>query len=93
MSGTQGLALFDQRAFDLLTTDLMMPGMTGWEVVEAVRTRAPATRIIMITASVSNLDIDRACAMRLALLPALVSKRGEVEDAVDKMLGRLAGEF
>jgi hypothetical protein len=34
MSGTQGLALFNRRAFDLVTTDLMMPGMTGWEVVE-----------------------------------------------------------
>jgi CheY-like chemotaxis protein len=69
MSGTQGLALFDQRAFDLVTTDLMMPGMTGWEVVEAVRTLAPATQIIMITGSVSNLDTDRARAMSLALLP------------------------
>jgi CheY-like chemotaxis protein len=69
MSGTQGLALFDQRAFDLVTTDLMMPGMTGWEVVEAVRTRIPATQIIMITGSMSNLDMDRARAMSLALLP------------------------
>jgi CheY-like chemotaxis protein len=69
MSGPQGLALFDQRAFDLVTTDLMMPGMTGWEVVEAVRKRAPATQIIMITGSVSNLDMDRARAMSLALLP------------------------
>jgi CheY-like chemotaxis protein len=69
MSGTQGLAVFDQRAFDLVTTDLMMPGMTGWEVVEAVRTRAPATQIIMITGSVSNLDMDRARAMSLMLLP------------------------
>jgi CheY-like chemotaxis protein len=69
MSGTQGLALLDQRAFDLVTTDLMMPGLTGWEVVEAVRARAPATQIIMITGSVSNLDMDRARAMSLALLP------------------------
>jgi CheY-like chemotaxis protein len=43
--------------------------MTGWEVVEAVRTRAPATQIIMITGSVSNLDMDRARTMSLALLP------------------------
>jgi CheY-like chemotaxis protein len=69
MSGTQGLALFDQQAFDLVTTDLMMPGMTGWDVVEAVRTRAPVTQIIMITGSMSNLDMDRARAMKLMLLP------------------------
>jgi CheY-like chemotaxis protein len=69
MNGSQGLALFDRQAFDLVTTDLMMPGMTGWEVVEAVRTRAPTTQIIMITGSVSNLDMDRARAMSLALLP------------------------
>jgi CheY-like chemotaxis protein len=69
MSGTQGLALLDQRAFDLVTTDLMMPGLTGWEVVEAVRARAPATQIIMITGSVRNLDMDRARAMSLAVLP------------------------
>jgi hypothetical protein len=34
-----------------------------------VRTRAPVTQIIMITGSVSNLDMDRARAMNLALLP------------------------
>jgi CheY-like chemotaxis protein len=93
ISGSHGLALFDRQAFDLVTTDLMMPGMTGWEVVEAVRTRAPATRIIMITASVSNLDIDRACAMRLALLPKpvrLEDLRRALE--LDRRLARTSDE-
>ena len=93
ISGSQGLALFDRQAFDLVTTDLLMPGMTGWEVVEAVRTRAPATRIIMITASVSNLDIDRARAMRLALLPKpvrLEDLRRALE--LDRRLARTSDE-
>jgi CheY-like chemotaxis protein len=76
MSGTQGLALFNRRAFDLVTTDLMMPGMTGWEVVETVRALAPATQVLMITGSVSNLDMDRARAMSLTLL----SKPFRLED-------------
>ena len=69
ISGTEALALFDQRAFDLVTTDLRMPGLTGWEVVEAVRSRAPTIRVLLITGLATDLDKDRARAMNVVVLP------------------------
>ncbi len=39
--GAEGLTLFDQGGYDPVLTDLAMLGMTGWDVAEAVRQRAP----------------------------------------------------
>lgn len=35
--GAQGLELFSKKDFDLVFTDLGMPGMSGWQVVEKVK--------------------------------------------------------
>lgn len=47
--GREGIERFQEGEFDLVITDLGMPGMTGWEVAEAVRRTAPEVPIIMIT--------------------------------------------
>jgi len=57
--GADGLALLQQGRYDLLVTDLMMPGLTGWEVVEAVRRDDPDIGIVMATGSVGNIDTKR----------------------------------
>jgi CheY-like chemotaxis protein len=36
---------------DLVTLDLMMPGMTGWEVIEQVRTLANAPPVVLVSGS------------------------------------------
>src|SRR6185436_4119107 len=36
---------------DLMTLDLMMPGMTGWEVIERIRTSPDAPPIILVSGS------------------------------------------
>lgn len=48
-SGEEGLAALDEASFDLVLTDLGMPGMSGWEVAAAVKKRSPATPVILIT--------------------------------------------
>ena len=68
ISGAEELALFDLRAFDLVTTDLRMPGLTGWEVVDAVRRSAPTTPVLLITALATDLDRYRARAMNVVVL-------------------------
>src|SRR5881409_378682 len=40
-SGAKALELFERHRYDLVLTDLLMPGMTGWEVLAAVRGRDP----------------------------------------------------
>ncbi len=55
-SGIEAVARLDTGPFDLVCTDLGMPGMNGWEVAEQVRRRAPQARIALITGWGNQLD-------------------------------------
>ena len=48
-SGEQALELLDQFAFDIVITDLRMPGMDGTQVIQAARQRYPGIIPIVIT--------------------------------------------
>jgi DNA-binding NtrC family response regulator len=48
--GASGLRLFDEQSPALVITDLKMPGMTGFQLLSAVKERAPATVVIVLTA-------------------------------------------
>jgi two-component system response regulator PilR (NtrC family) len=43
-------AMLDEHEFDVVITDLKMPGGTGLDVLEAVKTKATATEVIVVTA-------------------------------------------
>jgi CheY-like chemotaxis protein len=46
--GRSGLTRFDEGGWDLVLTDLEMPEVSGWDVVEAIRHRAPTMPILLI---------------------------------------------
>jgi two-component system NtrC family response regulator len=48
--GETGLILFNEQQPGLVITDLKMPGMSGFQVLAAVKERAPLTPVIVITA-------------------------------------------
>jgi two-component system NtrC family response regulator len=48
--GETGLTLFDEQQPELVITDLKMPGMSGFQVLAAVKERAPQTPVIVLTA-------------------------------------------
>jgi len=58
-SGPQALAIIDAQAVDLVLLDVMMPGMSGIEVLEQVRKTRTATElpIIMATAKTDSEDV------------------------------------
>ncbi len=47
--GRAALALLEEDAFDLVFTDLSMPGMDGWELAREIRRRWPALRVCIVT--------------------------------------------
>ncbi len=49
-NGTEGLERLENRAYDLVLLDLMMPDISGMEVLSEVRRRDRETPIFMITA-------------------------------------------
>jgi two-component system response regulator HydG len=51
--GTSGLSLIASRSFDLVVTDIRMPGADGFEILKAVKAYAPDTEVVMMTAYAS----------------------------------------
>jgi len=49
-TGDAGIEQFRERRFDLVVTDLRMPGSDGLQVVQACKERSPDTEVIVITA-------------------------------------------
>ena len=48
--GESGLRLFAEQAPAIVITDLKMPGMSGFQLLSAVKERSPATVVIVLTA-------------------------------------------
>jgi len=48
--GREGLAAFSAGSFDLVITDLRMPGISGIEVLRAIRRQVPELPVLVITA-------------------------------------------
>ena len=55
-SGSEARLLLGQQRFDLVITDLMLPGAPGESVVEAVRAADPALPIIVVSARTTAAD-------------------------------------
>ncbi|MFQ5691454.1 MAG: GAF domain-containing protein [Nitrospinota bacterium] len=45
----EGLNRFREKPFDLVFTDLGMPGMAGWDVAKAVKEANPAAAVVLVT--------------------------------------------
>ncbi len=48
--GKRAMELLEVSQFDVVLTDLMMPGMSGEELLANVRSRYPATQVVVLTA-------------------------------------------
>lgn len=48
-SGKEGIGLFQESSFDLVFTDLGMPGISGWQVAEEIKRMDRSTPVALIT--------------------------------------------
>ncbi|UJX42957.1 sigma-54 dependent transcriptional regulator [Desulfovibrio sp. JY] len=77
--GREALALLAGEPFDLVLTDLRMPGMDGMELLTAIKRRAPETEVIVVT---GHAAVETAVtAMRLGAF-TYVSKPIHVEEVL-----------
>ena len=49
-NGLEGLALYRQHQPDLVTLDIVMPELDGVETLRQLRTEAPESRVVMVSA-------------------------------------------
>ena len=47
--GEEAVARFDREPFDVVFTDLSMPGLSGWDVARAIRASSAATPVFLVT--------------------------------------------
>ena len=83
-NGTEGLALLDLKSYDLVLTDYVMPGSTGVELVERVRSRDQGIGVIMLTGSEADLESEgRRLGFTLLHKPLQIDR---LETAVKQLL-------
>jgi DNA-binding NtrC family response regulator len=86
--GSRALTRVSEKQYDLVVTDLKMPGLDGIELLRAVRERSPQTGVILMTA---HGTVDTAVeAMRLGALDYVEKPfpLGAMEAKVEKALER-----
>ena len=57
--GEEGLKMLSQHSPDCILMDLLMPGMTGTEVLEQLRSTGSTTPVVIITADIQTSVRDR----------------------------------
>jgi PAS domain S-box-containing protein len=71
--GLAGLRAIEASRFDLVITDLSMPGADGWTLVNEVRRRWPGTKLVMVTGYGGFADLAISGGDS-SLIDALISK-------------------
>ncbi|OOZ39210.1 hypothetical protein BOW53_12570 [Solemya pervernicosa gill symbiont] len=71
MTGTDGLAAWQQRRHDLVLLDVMLPGMNGEDVLKEILALRPAQSVVMMTADSSE---ERAGRLVLAGAADFIAK-------------------
>jgi DNA-binding NtrC family response regulator len=82
----QAIAFLELETYDVVLTDISMPGMSGLEVLKLVTEKHPATPVIVISGS---LDIDQDQLLKLGAF-GFLPKPFVLED-IEKIVARALG--
>ncbi|MGH7392325.1 MAG: response regulator [Candidatus Rokuibacteriota bacterium] len=84
-NGVEGLARFDRARHSLIVTDIRMPGVSGWDVVAAIRRVSPRVPIVIVSgADITPPDPALATAPALTILTKPVGLT-QLGDAVARL--------
>src|SRR5207244_1068544 len=88
-SGDEALRQHSRGRFQLMLTDLGMPGMTGWKLAEVIRQRDPEVVIAFVTGWGQEVETEAA---RQAGADRVMTKPFSFEDVIEATrlaMGRL----
>jgi CheY-like chemotaxis protein len=66
--GRQALSLLEERHFDVVISDLRMPGMTGLELAEQLIVHKPKTRMLVVTGFTRRQDEQKLLELGVRIL-------------------------
>jgi CheY-like chemotaxis protein len=81
-SGAEALEHAAQGEYDLVFTDLGMPGMSGWEVARRIKELRPKTPVALVTGWGVALDKDRLRESGVDLVISKPFRMAELRQAV-----------
>ncbi len=84
--GDEAMEKIEQDQFDVIITDLVMPGKNGIDVARKVKTLHPESKVIMMTAYSSELDKDEARKAGVSFFLDKPFQMDEVKRAVSQVL-------
>jgi DNA-binding NtrC family response regulator len=87
-SAEGALALLEDEEFDLVVSDVIMPGLSGLELLDAVRTRQASLPVLLVTGAGTSDALSEALMRGAAGLVAKPFSHAELQQAVDDALGR-----
>jgi CheY-like chemotaxis protein len=71
--------------FDAVVTDIVMPGMDGWQLIAAAIREQPMLRLVVMTGAAVEEDRERALALGIPMLQKPL-KHAELRDALEEAL-------
>ena len=88
-TGEEGIASYRERPADLVLCDLALPGISGLDVLRAIRAINPSARVCILSANGHQQVVADAIAAGCC---GYLSKTAGVTEFVDKVLRALQGE-
>jgi len=85
--GEEALALLDQQKMDLVITDIKMPKMSGFSLLESIKAKAPDLPVLLITGYNFNYTMEQALQKGADGFLAKPFRIGKIEEAMENLLG------
>jgi DNA-binding NarL/FixJ family response regulator len=88
-NGEAAIRAVEEQAPNVVVMDLSMPGLSGLETTRRLTEQAPASRVVVLSASAQEADVADAI---LAGASGYVLKDGPVEDVIEVIRSAAAGQ-
>jgi two-component system response regulator MtrA len=88
LSGEEGLTTFQKGSYDLVLTDLMMPGMSGLDIAKAIKGIDASVPVIIVSGSADELAPEKLWESSVAHILAKPFKPAELRRVINEALKR-----
>ena len=85
-NGSEALERITRDRFDLVITDLSMPGVSGWDVARRVKGASPSTRVMLLSGWSVQQDPEETKAAGIDLVLSKPVRLDELAQAVQRLL-------